>query len=73
MTKATGTLADIYERCTAVEATWTPFHEGSPPKKGYYFARDCNGRDGVAFMNPNKTWTLIDNLKKPLVAWRAIP
>lgn len=56
-----------------IEALWTPFDQGSPTKADYYFVRDCDGRDGVAFMHRNRQWTLIDGgIRKPLVKWRAM-
>jgi len=67
-------VAQAYREAAEIEKQWTPFHEGGPPKRGYYYVRDCEGRDGIAFMNLNRTWTLIDGaLKKPLASWREIP
>ncbi len=56
-----------------VVLNWTMLDASSPDRKGYYRVRDFRSREGVAFMNRNRTWTLIDGaLKKPLVAWRTI-
>lgn len=54
------------------EKGWTPMSE-RPPMSDYYRVRDSHGRDGIAFMNRNRTWTLIDgSIEKPLIAWRVI-
>lgn len=62
------------EQAMEWEKGWTPFHQGGPARRGYYRVRDTEGRDGIAFMNLNRTWTLLDSfIKKPLSAWREIP
>jgi hypothetical protein len=51
----------------------TPLSVQTPPKKGYYRVRDSQGRQGVAFMHPNHTWTLIGgSCQKPLATWEDI-
>lgn len=66
---------DLVAAALADEARFKPFDQGGPEKSGYYHVRDCKGQQGVAFMNRNRTWTLIDNarLTKPLAVWRDIP
>ena len=64
-------VAQAMQEVAREESKWKSFAM-QPPKVGYYWVRDCNDRDGVAFMNRNRTWTPIDNVKKPYSAWREI-
>jgi len=72
--KSENLVSDAPRHRAEWEEGWQPFHEGGPPKRGYYRVRDTQGEAGIAFMHRNRTWTLIDNarLKKPFAAWSEI-
>jgi hypothetical protein len=62
-------VSQCQSRTLAIE-TWTRLAAIPPRKPGYYRVRDHECREGIAFLNPNQTWTSISGeAQKPYADW----